>query len=562
MDTAPSLQIALAFSGGGFRAACFCLGSLTFLDRITIQTQTLLQQVSVLSTVSGGTITGARYAIGLKQGETIEEVYHALHAFMRKTNLVELALEQLVSDKPWEGKRMRSMINAFADIYDTHLFAGAPFAVLLSDEAPTHLKHVCFNTTEFANALQFRFQATEPILSPEPGAPVKGVIGNYYYRIPVEVATAVRMGDILAASSCFPGGFEPINFPDDFVMPESHRKALLSFSSEAAFPVGLMDGGIVDNQGIEPVLLAEARMQRNRNKIYPDDEELGNVLDLIIVSDVASPFMKDYKPSVKKKKNWWRVLTPATVFSLATVVMLGSAITIYIAVINDYSLLTLLFTFLFTISVAIFLLAGFIKGLPEKFKIPAVFLKPFGKLLRLKFLVYENLIMNRVSSLMQMTNEVFLKHVRRLNYRLVFNDPAWINRRIMNAIYELREGETNINSKLSAGTLPIFLAPSDAIKNVATTASSMGTTLWFTEEELEKRDMLNVLIACGHFTLCWNLLKYIGDIKKSTVNLTPQHQGLIACEVQLQQHWKQFQEDPLWLVKELNTKAITEKVPA
>jgi len=42
----------------------------------------------------------------------------------------------------------------------------------------------------------------------------------------------------------------------------------------------------------------------------------------------------------------------------------------------------------------------------------------------------------------------------------------------------------------------------------------MSTTLWFTKKELEGKDnMLDVLIACGQFNTCWNLLEYIEKIE-------------------------------------------------
>ncbi len=54
---------------------------------------------------------------------------------------------------------------------------------------------------------------------------------------------------------------------------------------------GNMDGGIVDNQGFEPILLAEQRMETSLGC------KDGKCLDLIIVSDVASPYMSAYQPS-------------------------------------------------------------------------------------------------------------------------------------------------------------------------------------------------------------------------------------------------------------------------
>ena len=56
------MNIALTFSGGGYRAAAFHLGTLSMLHHVKTETGTLLEHVEVLSTVSGGTLTGLRYA--------------------------------------------------------------------------------------------------------------------------------------------------------------------------------------------------------------------------------------------------------------------------------------------------------------------------------------------------------------------------------------------------------------------------------------------------------------------------------------------------------------------
>src|SRR5207247_438457 len=54
----PFGDIALSLSGGGYRAAAFHLGTLDLLHRLQ-----LLRDVTMLSTVSGGTFTGAYYAL-------------------------------------------------------------------------------------------------------------------------------------------------------------------------------------------------------------------------------------------------------------------------------------------------------------------------------------------------------------------------------------------------------------------------------------------------------------------------------------------------------------------
>lgn len=543
------LKIAIGFSGGGFRAAGFNLGVLSYLDCISLNEQPFLQSVVALSTISGGTITGTRYAVGVKRGETFDQIYNAIYSFLSKEDLVTLSLDRLLSNKGWNDKRVKSLINAFADIYDEHLFNKEKFGLLLKDLPAMHLKHVSFNATEFANALQFRFQVSEKILNPQPNEPTQGIIGNNYYRVSPETASEIRMADILAASSCFPGGFEPINFPSDFILKNTNVSVLNDNGVPARLPVGLMDGGIVDNQGVEPLLLANERMKRNRN-FENNKTSTENAVDLIIVSDVASPYMEEYETS-KQNKKWWKNVSPAELIVVNSVFLLYFIIHLCYSYTHHQLLLTAVFSALTTASIIFFLVGRLIASLPRKAHVPKAFVKPVGKLLSLKLYVQENLVANRANSLLKLTMDVFLKHVRRLNYRRLYEDSGWKNRRIMNAVYELRKGEKKLEEKIRKGEIKPELIPSEAVQKVAEKAASMGTTLWFTKEELDGK-MLDSLIACGQFTMCWNLLEYIGKIKKDASNTTPAHINLVGIEAQLMQHWKAFNANPFWLIEKQN----------
>lgn len=548
------MNIALSFSGGGYRAAAFNLGVISYMSTVNIGKETLLQQARVLSAVSGGTITGAQYALGVKKGKTVTEIYDSLYKFMTDVDLVALALDRLVSDEGWDHNRTRSLINAIADIYDAYLFENETFGCLLQDKPDIHLRHISFNATEFANANQFRFQCSEDIINPGDGEPERGIIGNFHFRVPPDVAEHVRMADILAASSCFPGGFEPINFPHDFILPPHEH--IQAFKDREECPVGLMDGGIVDNQGVTPILLAENRMKRNVTK-RTGTEPVANVIDLIIVSDVASPYMEEYTASKQVTKGFWRKLTLKKIFFCNFIVLLASLAWSWFNVANGHTIPLILSTVIFTISAILFLLAGLIKSLPEKVHVPHAFLKPLGKLLKLRLGVYETMLTNRIDSMLKMTNDVFLKHIRRLNYQTIFNDEKWTNRRMMNAIYELRTEEKRIATKVKNGKLPEYLLPTALLQNVASKASKMGTTLWFKKDELHRTpespyNMLDAIIACGQFTVCWNLLEHIEKIKNDKSNVSDSLLLLLDCEEQLKEDWKKFNEDPYRMVSAFN----------
>ena len=136
----------------------------------------------------------------------------------------------------------------------------------------------------------------------------------------------------------------------------------------------------------------------------------------------------------------------------------------------------------------------------------------------MKFGVYETLIKNRISSVQSMVSEVFMKQIRRQEYSRVYNDKSWKGRCIMNAIYELTNDQTKYRNAEEKDLISEDLKNiSHILIEISEKAKSMGTTLWFTSEELEddfkrNRSLLNSLIACGQFTGCYNLLEYIEKI--------------------------------------------------
>ena len=84
---APLNRIALSCSGGGYRAATFHLGAVSYLNRLTFKERPLLENVKMISTVSGGTITGVIYALMKQKGHTFEEIYHFILNKLQKTDL-------------------------------------------------------------------------------------------------------------------------------------------------------------------------------------------------------------------------------------------------------------------------------------------------------------------------------------------------------------------------------------------------------------------------------------------------------------------------------------------
>lgn len=78
-------KLGLSLSGGGYRAAAFHLGTLRKLHEMGV-----LQQVDIMSTISGGSITGAYYCLNGKDFEAFEQ--HMLEALGHKNIIKQVFL--------------------------------------------------------------------------------------------------------------------------------------------------------------------------------------------------------------------------------------------------------------------------------------------------------------------------------------------------------------------------------------------------------------------------------------------------------------------------------------
>lgn len=564
LPVAPFENLALSLSGGGYRAAAFHLGLLTYLSSARWKDKSLLERVRILSTVSGGTFTGVCYATTITEGKTIEDCYSRMYRFMSEVDLIGEGLGKLSAFREWNSPKGRSLINAFSLVY-FEKFDENTFSSLFNHD--THLKEIIFNATEFSYGLPFRFQRTA---QPERKFST-AYLGNRQVNMPPEAVREIRLADIMAASSCFPMGFEPINFPDDFrhghsplldQLEESYGED--QWGNKCKFPVGLMDGGIVDNQGIDSVIWAEQRMQEYKGSLAQFASRDVKAIDLYLISDVSSPFMDSYVKTEEKPVNKWRKWSFRTFLKAGIGFFAAGALFVVLACLLERSFWTFVTGFfaslLFLMSGLSFFLSNIFNWLLKKFSVPDFFMKRLGHFTRLKFGVYETLIMNRISSVQSMVSDVFMKQVRRQEYGRVYNDRMWNPRLIMNAIYELTPEQTIIRNENDKERLSTELKnPSPALMRTAERAKSMGTTLWFTPDELaegeeKKRSMLDTLIACGQFTVCFNLLNYIEKVLRGKENrevyenYPPELKTAIQdLYTRLLSDWQKFNEDPFWM---------------
>lgn len=269
--------VALSLSGGGFRAAGFHLGVLTILYRTG-----LLDRCKVLSTVSGGSIVGARLMLGMARGDSFADTHYRLCRYLEEARPIPRALQRAAKDRI-------TLTQALAEEWNETLFEDRRFAVGTMREimdARVSFEEGSFNATSVRSGNPFRFSFSRGNLAR---------IGHQGAHVPRKVSENLRVADVVAASCAFPGGFEPLVMPDDFVWPdpevaEAARKALHGES------YGLVDGGVHDNQGIDAMLLASARL----------DQEIGLMIasDADCSLDAEEPRIPRPKPSFFRLKVW------------------------------------------------------------------------------------------------------------------------------------------------------------------------------------------------------------------------------------------------------------------
>lgn len=506
----PLGPLAVSLSGGGYRAAAFHLGGLKFLHDAG-----LLGDVVALSTVSGGTILGVPFVVSDLEGEPFGRFYERFTAFMARTNVIHEALDTLSAHRDHGKPTWPSLIRSAADVYASPALLGDRRFGALIDAAATggRWQELIFNSTEFRTGVAFRFRASQNR---------HARIGNGNFRVPREVARHIRLADIAAASSCFPGGFEPLLFPDQFHWPDAFPLPKAEAGLGKSFPpLALMDGGVYDNQGVDALVLAYEK----------------SAAATLLISDVSVPENDIYDFPAEPPKRGWLTLGGVSVLGwLAFVAAVVSAGMLALTWMGEWregergwgNVFLYLVPFLFSAGIA----AGLVylrlrlKEVQKILKTQVQIGDAWKDLRRLTVLELVSLVQLRVGSLLKLTSSIFMKRIRGLVYKGVYQDEVFQGKRMANLIYALNESLPKL-----FGAHP-WLRPSPALRASATTAEAFGTTLWF-----DDRSQMETLLAVGEATMCFTLLRFILDNHADEVGTGTPIGELFA---RLRQSWDVF----------------------
>lgn len=248
----------VAFSGGGTRAAAMAYGVLEELRRTTVPgsvpERRLLGDINVISSVSGGSVTAAAYAL---YGEDFFGSF--------ETNFLKRDVQGKLVGKtfmPWNWPRIGSPWFGRSDLaaryYDEILFHNATFGELTTGRRP----FVMLNATEVATGIQFWF--------------TQDVFDNLCSDL-----SSYPISRAVAASSAVPVILSPITLknysgtcdfhPPDWALPgaiagegmtlmqRGQELAILRDSTNHPY-LHLVDGGVADNLGLRPLLEGLAYM--------------------------------------------------------------------------------------------------------------------------------------------------------------------------------------------------------------------------------------------------------------------------------------------------------------
>lgn len=574
----PLQSIALTFSGGGFRAASFSLGVLSYLHRIPYHNNSLLQKVRFITSTSGGSITNAGYVCSLYTNpqHDFNSFYQQLREEMEGERLLQEAFGILRNKKAWietgeltdeKGnttviKKKRNLINAFAKAYDNLLFKQVTLGQIADasrNKVKPHLEQVCFNATEFNNGINFYFQVNthkHHVLRN----------GNGYLKFNNnDTAGRLKLSDVVAASSCFPSGFEPILYPNDFVHEKNRDvnallKGLeyqhnnpLNLADVQHKTFALMDGGICDNMGLRAVQMEDSRRLNGKASGKSNEH---HPFDLILSCDVSSYFNAPYQEKKGTGNIMLQLLTVQRLINVCKyanllLVLSIAAISLNIAPIAGYLLL------LPSLGLSVLYWTGYSKLRKARKKKKGTMDVAFRYLdyfLRLPLNRLVPMVNERLKSSLMLVSDLFLKQIRRGQYEHLLSKPVMKNRALVCLIYEFSTAHQvrrlknleDVDSGWWESMKPVLM-PSEAIQSLVDDARTMGTTLWFDEGEKGKKDKV---IAAGQLTACYNLIKHICRLE-TLHERYKQDQALQELKQGLLRDWERFQQDPCFMIDNL-----------
>ena len=300
--------VILAFSGGGMRAAAFSYGVLEFLAKTEVKgsqgnTARLIDEVDVISGVSGGSFTALAYGL---YGDKLFQEYE--QRFLKRDVQGEL-IARFFSPRNWGNLLSPSWGRSelAATLYDDILFNGATFKDLDQNKGPMILA----SATDISTGSRFQFTQ------------------RYFDQICSDV-NAVSLSRAAAASSAVPVVLSPLTFNNyggtcgtklpAWMLPFADiehptrpaARAIRSLQNEIAFSdsknrpyLHLVDGGVSDNIAMRGVLESLDMIQALAGTGVPTPLDKAKRIIVFIVNSLSTPTL-----------NWDKSESPPSMFNV------------------------------------------------------------------------------------------------------------------------------------------------------------------------------------------------------------------------------------------------------
>jgi predicted acylesterase/phospholipase RssA len=283
-DVGGDTAVALAFSGGGTRAAAFSFGVLRGLDQIpTKDGRNYLERILFVSGVSGGSVTAAYF--GLKG--------RAALADFRERFLIRNAEEDLNTQVNLRNvaQGLNGGVNVssrFTGWLDRNLFDNATLAELFRPGKPI----VWINASDLFNRTPFLF-------SPVTFAALCSDINKYPLSQAVAASAAVPVAFVPIVLESFPSACGTPLPPwvgrvladrDSGAQVRAFAQALTRYrqADQVRF-IKLADGGITDNFGLSGLVIARAAADKPYTPLTPEKAVRLRRVVFVVVNSGQAP---------------------------------------------------------------------------------------------------------------------------------------------------------------------------------------------------------------------------------------------------------------------------------
>ncbi len=251
-ENSDKLFVVVTFSGGGKRAAAFSYGVLESLRDIVVTTpdgdrHPLLDEVDLISAVSGGAFTAAYYAL---HGREIFDSY--VPRFLHRDTEEDL-WNTVLSPLNWArlARARVSRSDLAVEYFDRELFHGATVADVI-----TRSPRIIMTATDLVRAKPFAFtreQMNSICVDPATVPVARAVFAS--------AATPVYFAPLVMRSFAGGCGYRPpLSVGEDVLNGDDHYRReraerLLSYMDGANYPyLHLADGALSDNLGARAIL--------------------------------------------------------------------------------------------------------------------------------------------------------------------------------------------------------------------------------------------------------------------------------------------------------------------